>query len=111
MSRPGERQIQAVLTFCPGEPTPEPATPRKNRRPEAAALAEVLQTLRHHSAVAWAERQNSGAYKDGARFIRYGWPGCSDILGQLKDGRFLAVEVKAPGGKLRPEQALFLERA
>lgn len=67
-------------------------------------------TLRGHPAVAWVERQNSGAYKDGVRFIRYGWPGCSDILGQLKDGRFLAVEVKAPKGRLRPEQALFLKQ-
>ena len=83
---------------------------RRNARPEAAALREVLMTLRGHPAVAWAERQNSGAYKDGGRFIRYGWPGCSDILGQLRDGRFLAVEVKAPRGLLRPEQALFLER-
>ena len=33
--------------------------------------------------------------------------GCSDILGMLKDGRFLACEVKAPKGKLRPEQREF----
>jgi hypothetical protein len=32
------------------------------------------------------------------------------VLGQLKDGRFLGVEVKAQAGRLRPEQALFLER-
>ena len=48
--------------------------------------------------------------KVGNRFIRFGWPGCPDVLGQLKDGRFLAVEVKAQAGRLRPEQALFLER-
>ena len=33
-----------------------------------------------------------------------------DVLGQLKDGRLLGVEVKAQAGRLRPEQALFLER-
>ena len=32
------------------------------------------------------------------------------MLGQLKDGRLLGVEVKAQAGRLRPEQALFLER-
>lgn len=110
MSRPTQRQIQATLAFYAGEPMPAPAEPRKNNRPEAAALAEVLKALRTHPAVAWCERQNTGAYKDGQRFIRYGWPGCSDILGMLKDGRFLAVEVKAEKGRLSDEQALFIER-
>jgi len=32
------------------------------------------------------------------------------VLGQLTDGRLLSVEVKGPTGKLRPEQAVFLER-
>ena len=73
-------------------------TPRTNRRPEAAALVEVLKALRTHPAVAWAERMNSGAAKVGTRFVRFGWPGCPDVLGQLKDGRLLGVEVKAKAG-------------
>ena len=32
------------------------------------------------------------------------------MLGQLRDGRLLGVEVKAKTGRLRPEQAVFLER-
>jgi hypothetical protein len=44
------------------------------------------------------------------RFIRFGWVGAPDVLGQLRDGRILAVEVKSPTGKLSPEQAIFLER-
>ncbi len=36
--------------------------------------------------------------------------GCPDVLGQLRDGRMLGVEVKGPTGKLRPEQAVFLDR-
>lgn len=83
---------------------------RTNSRPEAAALAEVLKALRAHPAVAWCERMNSGAALVQGRFIRFGWPGCPDVLGQLKDGRLLGVEVKAKAGRLRPEQALFLER-
>ena len=85
-------------------------TPRTNSRPEAAALVEVLKALRTHPAVAWAERMNTGAARVGNRFIRFGWPGCPDVLGQLKDGRLLGVEVKAQAGRLRAEQALFLER-
>ncbi len=83
---------------------------RKNRTPEAGALREVLQALTAHPAVAWCERMNSGAAKIGNRFVRFGWTGCPDVLGQLKDGRLLGVEVKAPKGKLRPEQTIFLER-
>ncbi|OIN91496.1 MAG: nuclease [Comamonadaceae bacterium CG1_02_60_18] len=85
-------------------------TKRTNDRPEAAALIEVLKALRAHPAVCWCERQNTGAAKVGNRFIRFGWPGCSDVIGQLRDGRFLACEVKSPTGHLRPEQAIFLER-
>ncbi len=88
----------------------EQQTPRTNSRPEAAALVEVLKALRTHPAVAWAERMNTGAAKIGNRFIRFGWPGCPDVLGQLTDGRLLGVEVKAVKGRTSPEQVAFLER-
>ena len=77
---------------------------------EAAALLEVLKALNTHPAVAWCERMNSGAARMGGRFVRFGFKGCPDVLGQLRDGRLLGVEVKAPTGKLRPEQTIFLER-
>lgn len=83
---------------------------RSNDRPEAAALVEVLKALKAHPAVAWCERMNSGASRMGARFVRFGFKGCPDVLGQLRDGRLLGVEVKGPSGRLRPEQAFFLER-
>ena len=88
----------------------EPKTKRSNDRPEAAALCEVLKALKAHPAVCWCERMNSGAARVGGRFVRFGFTGCPDVLGQLRDGRLLGVEVKAPRGKLRPEQAVFLER-
>lgn len=83
---------------------------QKNTRPEAAALVEVLKALSAHPAVAWCERMNSGAVRIGGRFVRFGWKGCPDVLGQLKDGRLIGVEVKGQKGKLRPEQTIFLER-
>ena len=79
-------------------------------KPEAAALLEVLKALNTHPAVAWCERMNSGAARIGARFVRFGFKGCPDVLGQLRDGRLLGVEVKAKTGRLRPEQTIFLER-
>lgn len=83
---------------------------RTNDRPEVAALAEVLKALRTHPLVAWCERMNSGATRVGNRFVRFGWPGCSDVIGQLRDGRFLAVECESKTGRPSPEQAAFLER-
>ena len=69
-----------------------------------------MQALKAHKLVAWCERQNTGAAKVGGRFIKFGWKGYSDILGQLKDGRLLAVECKRlKGGKLSSDQAYFLE--
>jgi hypothetical protein len=55
-------------------------------------------------------RNNSGAYKDKARFIRYGKTGSSDFIGICPDGRFLAVECKRPnGGVLSAAQREFLD--
>lgn len=87
----------------------EVAPRRHHSKPEQAALVEVLKALRAHPAVSWCQRMNTGAARIGDRFVRFGFPGCPDVLGQLKDGRLLACEVKASDGRLRPEQARFLE--
>ena len=85
-------------------------TKRRNAAPEGNALREVLKALRAHPAVSWCERQNTGCAKVDGRFIRFGWPGCPDVLGQLTDGRLLGVEVKSRTGRPSPEQTLFLAR-
>ena len=55
-------------------------------------------------------RNNTGAVKKNGGFIRYGYPGSSDILGILPDGRFLAVECKRErGGRLSEKQKEFLD--
>ncbi len=80
--------------------------------PESAVLAAVLGALRLHPAVAWAERMNSGAFVVGSgrsrRFVRFGFPGCSDLIGQLRDGRFIAVECKRPGAVPTERQRAFI---
>jgi len=66
----------------------------------------------------FAIRVNSGATqitnkKDGkTRYVRFNSAiGCSDIIAIWpKSGRFLAIEVKRPGGRLTPEQKQFQER-
>jgi hypothetical protein len=42
------------------------------------------------------------------RFLRFAFPGCSDILGQLVSGHLLAVEVKRPSTQPTEDQAAFL---
>ena len=85
---------------------------------EATVQASILQYLAVHPLVAWAHRFNTGAHavedvdakgRKRRRFIRYAFPGCSDVLGQMRDGRFLAVECKAPDGKATDAQRAFLE--
>lgn len=58
-------------------------------------------------------RANVGSFKtsDG-RFVSTGLPtGFPDLFGvRLSDGRAVFIEVKKPGGKIRPEQVKFIDR-
>lgn len=85
-----------------------------NDAPERDIQAAILQYLAKCHKVAWAHRMNVGAVKqhnkDGsARWIKFGFRGMPDIMGQLTDGRLLAIEVKKKGGKVSPEQAVFIQ--
>lgn len=86
-----------------------PVPKRRNRKVEGAVLVEVLKATKGHPRVAWVARMNSGAGQINGRFIRFGFKGLSDLLGQLKTGEILAVECKAPGGRVSEEQIVFLE--
>ncbi|HJV73141.1 MAG TPA: VRR-NUC domain-containing protein [Noviherbaspirillum sp.] len=83
---------------------------------EAQVLQAVLRALELHPAVAKVWRMNTGAGKlvhgNGAsQFIRFGFAGSPDIHGYMADGRALYCEVKRPSGKLKPEQAEFIQNA
>lgn len=69
----------------------------------------AMQYLTMRGVYCW--RNNSGAHKsdDGKRYIRYGYPGSSDILGITLDGRMVACEVKSQFGTLSSHQKAFLE--
>lgn len=77
---------------------------------ETVIQASILALLKVHAKVAWAKRANSGAARLKGQYVRFGFPGCSDIIGQLYDGRFLAIEVKTDDGKPTEEQQKFLAR-
>lgn len=81
---------------------------------EAQTQSAILRYLAIAPRVAWAARMNSGAVKIPVpggkdRFVRYGFPGCPDVLGMFTDGRLLAIEVKSPTGRATAEQRAFLE--
>ena len=77
--------------------------------PESIILDSCLHYLQVRGIYHW--RNSTGAIRLGpGRFMRFGKVGSSDILGLLPGGRFLAIECKAPGGRLSPEQVEFLER-
>ncbi len=97
---------------------PEPAKrgPRKpsGQPTEAQILKAIVALLKRHPKVAQCWRQNSGTFqernRDGSvRYIRANTAkGMSDIMGVMKDGRTLAIEVKSATGRMRPGQEEFL---
>jgi hypothetical protein len=93
----------------------EPAPAEQREPSEAEILKAIMQLLKHHPRVAQCWRQNSGTFaernRDGStRYIRANTQkGMSDIMGVLKDGRTLAIEVKSRTGRMRPGQEEFLQ--
>jgi hypothetical protein len=93
---------------APAQPSGEPS--------EAEILRAIIQLLKRHPRVAMCWRQNSGTFqernRDGTtRYIRANTArGMSDIMGTLKDGRTLAIEVKSRTGRMRPGQEEFLQQ-
>jgi len=58
--------------------------------------------------VLWRNNSGVAEYKNGAR-VRYGLvPGASDLIGIYR-GRFVAIEVKTPRGRVTREQQMFLD--
>ena len=59
-------------------------------------------------------RNHTGALKAGnGRMVKFGLcPGSADLIGIMQDagaGRFVAIEIKLPGEKPRPDQVRFLD--
>jgi hypothetical protein len=80
---------------------------------EAQILKAIMALLHRHPKVGRAWRQNSGTaqYESGGktRYVRANTAkGMSDIMGILKDGRTLAIEVKSAKGVVMAHQHEFL---
>lgn len=72
---------------------------------------QILEYLSYRHIIAW--RQNTGAVKyEGkgrTRFVHFGFRGMSDIIGVLRDGRILAIEVKQEGKNPTEAQQIFID--
>ena len=122
--------FERLFCMCPRAAEASTAKPSLRKPPpasEAEVQVAVLAFLRHHPLVAWVHRANTGSgylinarlYRElvargvlnakDCRFMRFGFPGLSDNIGQLRDGRFLAVETKAAGKHPTDDQQAFLD--
>ena len=113
--------LYAALAGKPARELPIPPEPVKRgpRKPstepsESEILRAIMALLKRHPRVAQVWRQNSGTFaernRDGSmRYVRANTArGMSDIMGVLRDGRTLAIEVKSRTGRMRPGQEEFL---
>jgi penicillin-binding protein-related factor A (putative recombinase) len=79
----------------------------KGMTAEGAVKKACLEYLKLRGAYVWVN--NTGALRDKKnRPVFFGKVGSSDILGVLPGGKFIAVECKAPKGRLSDHQIEFL---
>jgi hypothetical protein len=76
--------------------------------PEGRIKAACLRYLARQGITAWNNPSGAVQVRPG-QWLHFGKKGSADILGILPGGRFLAVETKAPDGRLTTEQKQFLE--
>ena len=69
--------------------------------------------LRVNAGVAWQghvlQHNRDLLVLENPRALRLAAPGVSDLIGWTEGGRFVAVEVKGPRGRVTDEQAAFLD--
>jgi hypothetical protein len=78
------------------------------KTPEGRIKAACLRYLERRGIMAWNNPSGAVEVRPG-QWLHFGKKGSADILGCLPNGRFLAVEVKAPDGRLSNDQKQFLE--
>lgn len=78
------------------------------KQEETGIKAAIAAALSKHPKVAWAHVTTTGLLQRGGRWIRVGKKSMPDIIGQLKTGQLLGVEVKRPGNKPEEGQHEFI---
>lgn len=111
--------IASQMAFYESRPKPDLSTKSitigkrvKGGEKESVIQSAILDFLRCKNIYAW-RNNNQGRIiqtKVGAIMGQSFAAGTSDILGCLPNGKFLAIEVKRPGGKVTAGQANFIDR-
>ena len=76
---------------------------------ESDIQSEIMIALGEHPDVAWVYVTSAGSFRVRGSYVKVGFKGLSDILGQMRDGRLIALEIKKPKEKPKPEQLEFLD--
>ena len=76
---------------------------------ESEIQTKIMNMLKKHPHVVFATVTTTGRVKYKGYWITLGFIGLADIIGQMRDGRTLAIEVKKPGEKPTDEQLDFLD--
>lgn len=74
-------------------------------------LYEQIRDALGYAGLAWVERTQSGKVKVARGWMQLARIGTPDLMGYAANGQAVCLEVKVPGGKPRPEQSAFIERA
>lgn len=91
-----------------------PTAPKRRRHYatiETGVTNVILAYLHHRGIFAWKQVQ-AGIWDPVRNVYKgfHGLRGVSDILGVLPNGKFLAVEVKSPSGRVSEEQERFIAK-
>lgn len=76
---------------------------------ETAVVKACLSLLKAKGCKAW--RNNTGAMRQGGRYVKFGEPGSPDIFGILPGGKLICVECKFGKNDLSEKQSQWLEEA
>ena len=82
----------------------------RSKLSESEIQTAIMNKLFIHPLVAWCHVTTSGKVKGrGGHWMTLGFPGLSDIIGQTRDGKLFAAEVKAPGEDATEVQQEFID--
>ena len=94
----------------------KPNLPKSKKVPNENSITNAILTYLNCQPNTFAWRNNTTGIYDSrkkcyrSRTGKYNIKGVADILGITNDGRFIAIEVKRPGGRASREQQYYLSR-
>jgi len=71
---------------------------------ESDIQSEIMCALGGHPSVAWVYVTSAGSFRVRGGYMTVGIKGMPDIMGQMRSGKLLGIEVKKPNEKPKPEQ-------